>query len=52
MWDRTGVRAGSAVTAWELAAEAVHEASHHLRAGRDDLVSGCAKTLDDDHEEE
>lgn len=45
-WDRTGLRAGQEVTAWQLAAEAVYEASHHLRACNDELAAACGHPLD------
>lgn len=49
-WHRTGVRAGQPVTAWQLAAEAIHEASHHLRSCRDDLAAVCAHPRDGQEE--
>jgi len=51
-WDRAGARAGQPVTAWQLVAEAVHEASHHLRACRDELSAVSAHHVDAEEEEQ
>lgn len=50
-WDRTGLRDGHPVTAWQLAAEAIHEASHHLRACRDELAAVCQHPIDGEEAE-
>jgi hypothetical protein len=47
-WGRAGRRDGHTVTALYLAREAVHDASHHLRACRDDLSERCGRPLDEE----
>lgn len=47
-WDRVGRRAGQPVTAWQLAAEAIHEACHHLRGCHDELAAVSDHPLDEE----
>lgn len=50
-WDRAGVRGDEPVSAWQLATDAIHEGSHHLRACRDELAAACAHPVDGEEDE-
>ena len=49
-WARTGLRAGQPISAWELATQVVHEASHHLRACRHELAAVCTHSIESEAE--